>query len=194
MIKSRRQRAFIHELGHLVAKEITFREFGIREVGSIKLVFNHAYQDYEGEIAPLIHPWEDPAQPTVNHAEKLIDLEYGCMFQSYFEGKPFEHCFSEDGSGHLDLNMWSGTTPKSHKINLLLCSLQEQHFEDLSRSGAIREICRLRVEDFIETTDGDITKINIAKLRDIIRPLLKDVEPIFLDYLRQVKELVNGAY
>ena len=93
------QRVFIHELGHFVANEIVYKNFGFRKTETMFLRYMPDHQDFVGGCKPF-KPVGVAEGIVVNYAEYLLSLFYGCLFETYKNGlDAFNECFDINGHG-----------------------------------------------------------------------------------------------
>jgi hypothetical protein len=182
------QRVFIHELGHFVIKLIAFKHFGIREVE--RVIFIPRGEDFEGRIFPKIPPGADRGMPTVNHAEKIIDLEYGCFFETFYYSASLESCWSPQGHGNEDQRFWEEEVQKFRAgAREELIELRSAHQKQIIDTGLLEYVKQLDVQDYLVPEKP--YEVDIKKLSEVVESLHKSHEEIVLAYIGNVKEILK---
>jgi len=186
--------AFFHEVGHLIAREINLKHFGVMgATKEIRLYPSKFSGRYDGETIPEVPEGEDPQKSTVSVAEKLAVIPYGCYIEAIYLERDFEICFSPDNSGGRDLvDGWSGLKEKAADTKALYQYIKD-HFNNLKESGCFKELLKIDVEQYLIETEKENYIIDLEKLRKIIAEFLLRHEEIYLPFVESIRGFLPRA-
>jgi hypothetical protein len=86
-------RVFHHELGHIIAHAIIYRNFGIHEVNAVIFEYHSISDNFIGKTIPKIPPGYIPTYKIENLAEVIAETIYGCITQALCQDTHFDLCF-----------------------------------------------------------------------------------------------------
>jgi hypothetical protein len=192
-------RAFFHEVGHFVAREISSKHFEVSPPASIDLYpSGKMLWHYEGSFSPTIPKGQENNDEVINMPEKIVGLVYGCFFESLYFKVPFTACFDYRGNGSIDIDHWAGLLTK-HGINggeekrRALIKNDEAYFDQLEKDNFFDEISQIDVMALLieDKAQKGVYSVDIEKLREVLRPFLEEHEKIFLPYLERTRTIIN---
>ncbi|MES2620023.1 MAG: hypothetical protein V4615_04155 [Bacteroidota bacterium] len=181
---------FFHELGHLIARELNLKNFGVMGATKEIVIYpsKHPWRDYDGATIPLIPEGEEPDKPVVSIAEKLAVIPYGCFVEAIFLKKDFETCFSSNNGGGKDLDNWATLRMKALDSKSLYQHVKD-HFSLLTASNAFDELFKIDVESYLVEEEGKYT-VDLDKLKNLIKDFLSKHEELYLPFVEKIREFL----
>lgn len=191
---------FFHELGHYIAHEITFRNFGIHKVESILLTEHNINQSkvYGGETI-ITKPYVGAENVLViNLPEKIAELIYGCYFQSLYLNVELSNCFDHSNSnckGFKDKNDVIGALSQfsidAGTRKILYPFMEVEYFNYLkSIKTDFDTVFNLKPIDFLICSEIGYF-FNLDLLSSSLQDFYVIHENVYLNFLQRIKIILN---
>jgi hypothetical protein len=186
-------RAFFHEIGHYLTREINFTRGKMGATKEMVFLPHEVFPEYyRGYIRH-----DDPDSSEANAAERLTNNIQGCFFECVLKGEDLDECFFPNKSGSKDLSNWDKELGKmkidsgSQKAKKLW-AICDDYLASLRGKELLKNLFSLDVEKFLLPQKSGYV-VNLEMLKTELLEFQTEYEKIYLPYLERMRTCLNST-